>query len=198
MPAKKSPADKYLKGPLQKGSGGTVYLTFDDGPSPYTSSILSILDRTGSTATFFHLGVNEPGFPHADARIRAQGSKVASHSYDHPDLTTRTAAQLKGQITHGPKARCFRPPYGATNAAVRKALAKAGLREVLWSVDTLDWTKPGVTALAKTGRLKSIGNGTIVLLHDGGGDRSQTVAALPRVIADLHARGYQIRALPYC
>jgi peptidoglycan/xylan/chitin deacetylase (PgdA/CDA1 family) len=52
--------------------------------------------------------------------------------------------------------------------------------------------------LARTGRLKSIGNGTIVLLHDGGGDRSQTVAALPRVIADLHARGYQIRALPYC
>ena len=131
-------------------------------------------------------------------RIRAQGSKVANHSYDHPDLTTRTAAQLKWQIKHGPKAKCFRPPYGATNAAVRKAIAKAGLREVLWSVDTLDWTKPGVTTLAKTGRLKSIGNGTIVLMHDGGGDRTQTVAALPRVIADLHARGYQVRALPYC
>ena len=72
------------------------------------------------------------------------------------------------------------------------------MREVLWSVDTLDWTKPGVTTLARTGRLKSIGNGTIVLMHDGGGDRTQTVAALPRVIADLHARGYQVRALPYC
>jgi peptidoglycan/xylan/chitin deacetylase (PgdA/CDA1 family) len=198
VPAKKSSGDKYLKGPLKKGSGGTVYLTFDDGPSPYTSSILSTLDRTGSTATFFHLGVNEVGFPHADARIRAQGSKVASHSYDHPDLTARTAAQLKWQIKHGPKAKCFRPPYGATNAAVRKAISHAGLREVLWSVDTLDWTKPGVTTLAKTGRLKSIGNGTIVLMHDGGGDRTQTVAALPRVIADLHARGYQVRALPYC
>ena len=198
VPAKKSSGAKYLKGPLKKGPGGTVYLTFDDGPSPYTSSILSILDRTGSTATFFHLGVNEAGFPHADAAIRAQGSKVANHSYDHPDLTTRTAAQLKRQITHGPKAKCFRPPYGAADAAVRKAIAKAGLREVLWSVDTLDWTKPGVTTLAKTGRLKSIGNGTIVLMHDGGGDRTQTVVALPRVIADLHARGYQVRALPYC
>ena len=123
---------------------------------------------------------------------------MANHSYDHPDLTTRTAAQLKWQITHGPKAKCFRPPYGATNAAVRKAIAKAGMREVLWSVDTLDWTKPGVTTLAKTGRLKSIGNGTIVLMHDGGGDRTQTVAALPRVIADLHARGFKVRALPYC
>jgi peptidoglycan/xylan/chitin deacetylase (PgdA/CDA1 family) len=198
VPAKKSSSDKYLKGPLRKGPGGTVYLTFDDGPGPYTGSILSILDRTGSTATFFHLGVNEGGFPHADAKIRAQGSKVASHSYDHPDLTTRTPAQLKRQIKHGPKAKCFRPPYGATNAAVRKAIAKAGLRQVMWDVDTLDWTKPGVSTLAKTGRLKSIGNGTVVLMHDGGGDRSQTVAALPTVIADLHARGYQVRALPYC
>jgi peptidoglycan/xylan/chitin deacetylase (PgdA/CDA1 family) len=198
VPAQKSSGARYLKGPLKKGPGGTVYLTFDDGPSPYTSSILTTLDRTGSTATFFHLGVNEGGFPHADARIRAQGSKVANHSYDHPDLTTRTPAQLRRQITHGPQGKCFRPPYGATNAAVRKAIAEAGLREVLWSVDTLDWTKPGVTTLAKTGRLKSIGNGTIVLMHDGGGDRTQTVAALPRVIADLHARGYQVRALPYC
>lgn len=197
-PAKKSSSAKYLKGPLKKGSGGTVYVTFDDGPSPYTPSILSILDRTGSTATFFHLGVNEGGFPHADARIRAQGSKVANHTYDHPDLTTRTAAQLKWQITHGPKAKCFRPPYGATDAAVRKAISHAGLRQVLWDVDTLDWTKPGVTTLAKTGRLKSISNGSIVLMHDGGGDRTQTVAALPRVIADLQARGYKIRALPYC
>lgn len=198
VPAKKPSGGKYLMGPLKKGPGGTVYLTFDDGPSPYTASILTILDRTGSTATFFHLGVNEGGFPHADARIRAQGSKVANHSYDHPDLTTRTPAQLRGQIKHGPKAKCFRPPYGATNAAVHKAIAKAGLREVLWDVDTLDWTKPGVATLAKTGRLKSIGNGTIVLMHDGGGDRTQTVAALPRLIADLHARGYQVRALPYC
>lgn len=197
-PKVKTSGSRYLKGPLKKGPGGTVYLTFDDGPSPFTSSILGILDRTGSTATFFHLGVNEAGFPHADARIRAQGSKVANHSYDHPDLTTRTPAQLKGQIKHGPKAKCFRPPYGATNAAVHKAITHAGLREVLWDVDTLDWTKPGVTTLAKTGRLKSIGNGTIVLMHDGGGDRRQTVAALPTVIADLHARGYQVRALPYC
>ena len=197
-PKAKSSGARYLKGPLKKGPGGTVYLTFDDGPSPYTSSILSILDRTGSTATFFHLGVNEGGFPHADARIRAQGSKVANHSYDHPDLTTRTASQLKWQIMHGPPAKCFRPPYGATNAAVHKAIEHAGLREVLWDVDTLDWTKPGVSTLARTGRLKSIGNGTIVLMHDGGGVRTQTVAALPTVIADLHARGFRVRALPYC
>lgn len=197
-PSAKPGSGKYLKGPLKKGKGGTVYLTFDDGPGVATPTILAILTRTGSTATFFHLGVNEPYFPHADARIRAQGSKVANHSYDHPDLTTRTPAQLTWQIKHGPKAKCFRPPYGATNSAVRTAIAHAGMRQVLWDVDTLDWTKPGVATLAKTGRLKSITNGSIVLMHDAGGDRSQTVAALPTIIADLHARGYQVRALPSC
>lgn len=197
-PKGKAASKKYLTGPLKKGAGGTVYLTFDDGPGVSTQAILNILSRTSSTATFFHLGVNEPGFRHADARIRAQGSKVASHSYDHPDLTTLTASRLKWQVTHGPRAKCFRPPYGATNKAVRKAIAHAGMREVLWSVDTLDWTRPGVSTLAKTGRLKSVTNGSIVLMHDAGGDRRQTVAALPTVIADLHARGYQVRALPYC
>lgn len=191
-------SSKYLKGPLKKGKGGTVYLTFDDGPGVATPQILAILSRTRSTATFFHLGVNEPGFLHADDRIRAQGSKVANHTYNHPDLTTLSASQLRWQINHGPKAKCFRPPYGATDNAVHKAVARAGMREVLWSVDTLDWTKPGTATLAKSGRLKSITNGSIVLMHDGGGDRSQTVAALPTIIADLHARGYKVRALPYC
>lgn len=197
-PSAKPAANKYLKGPLTKGKGGTVYLTFDDGPGVATPKILAILTRTGSTATFFHLGVNEPFFPHADARIRAQGSKVANHSYDHPDLTSRTPKQLAWQIHHGPNAKCFRPPYGATDSAVRKAIARAGMRQVLWDVDTFDWTKPGVATLAKTGRLKSITNGSVVLMHDAGGDRTQTVAALPTIIADLHARGYQVRALPYC
>jgi peptidoglycan/xylan/chitin deacetylase (PgdA/CDA1 family) len=199
---KKAPAkvsdQRYLKGRLTKGSGGTVYLTFDDGPSPFTGRILDVLTRTGSTATFFHLGVNEPGFPRTDAQIRAQGSKIANHSYDHPDLTTLTGSQLRWQLSHGPKARCFRPPYGATNAAVRKAIADAGMRQVLWDVDTLDWMKPGVTTLAKTGRLKGIRNGSIILMHDGGGERTQTVAALPTILADLHARGFKVRALPHC
>lgn len=196
--SKKPASNKYLNGPLKKGKGGTVYLTFDDGPGVSTLEVLDILSRTGSTATFFHLGVNEADFPSADARIQAQGSKVANHSYNHPDLTKLTASQLRWQLSHGPRGKCFRPPFGATNAAVRKAIARAGMREVLWSVDTLDWTKPGVTTLAKTGRLKGVSNGTIILMHDGGGDRTQTVAALPTIIADLKARGYQVRALPFC
>ncbi len=195
--SKKKPPE-YLAGPLTKGSGGTVYLTFDDGPSPYTARILQVLSRTGSTATFFHLGINEPGYPHAAAAIREQGSKIGNHSFNHPDLTTLTAAQLRWQIRNGPRARCFRQPYGASDAAVRAAIAKAGMRQVLWDVDTFDWTKPGVSTLAESGRLKAIRSGSVILMHDGGGDRSQTVAALPSIIRDLHARGFKVRALPYC
>lgn len=188
----------YLTGPLRKGSGGTVYLTFDDGPGPATPAVLAILSRTGSTATFFQLGTNTAAYPGMAARVRAQGSRVGNHSYDHPDLTRLTKSQVRWQLAHGPSGRCFRPPYGATDAAVRAAIARAGMRQVLWSVDTLDWSRPGTATLAKTGRLKTIRSGSIILMHDGGGDRSQTVAALPRIIADLHARGYRVRALPYC
>lgn len=196
--AAKGKPSRYLHGKLTKGRGGTVYLTFDDGPSPYTAQILATLSASGSTATFFHLGANESGFPHADAAIRKQGSKVANHTYDHPDLTRLSAKQLSWQLRHGPKAKCFRPPYGATNVTVGKAIKKAGMREVLWTIDTLDWSRPGVPTLAKTGRLKAVRNGSIILMHDGGGDRSQTVAALPTVIKDLQARGFTLRALPYC
>ncbi|MDN5770633.1 MAG: polysaccharide deacetylase family protein, partial [Microlunatus sp.] len=128
----KKKGSTYLSGPLKEGSGGTVYLTFDDGPGTFTPKILKILSRSGSTATFFHLGVNERGFPKMDAQIRAQGSRVANHSYNHPDLTRLSASQLRWQLRHGPKAKCFRPPYGATNNTVRKAVGKAGMRQVLW------------------------------------------------------------------
>jgi peptidoglycan/xylan/chitin deacetylase (PgdA/CDA1 family) len=157
-----------------KSKGGVVYLTFDDGPSAYTPQVLSILRRTGSTATFFQLGVNRPG-----------------HS-------SVIAAQLRDQIANGPDVECFRPPYGATNATVRRAVAAAGQRQVLWDVDTLDWSKPGVSTLKAVGLRKSIGSGSIILMHDGGGNRSQTVAALPTLIDHLQSRGYKVRALPYC
>ena len=178
---------------------GVVYLTFDDGPGPATLPILSILDRTGSTATFFQLGANAYGQQWARAAIHAQGSNIGNHSYDHPDLTTLTPAALHAQIANGVPARCFRPPYGATNAAVRRAIHAAGAYEVLWTVDTLDWTRPGVRALKRIGSSPAIHDGSIILMHDGGGDdRSQTIAALPTIVKDIQARGYRVRALPYC
>jgi peptidoglycan-N-acetylglucosamine deacetylase len=181
-----------------KSSRGVVYMTFDDGPGAYTPQVLSILRRTGSTATFFQLGVNRPGHSSMIAAIKAQGSNIGNHTYSHRDLTTLSASQLRYQIANGPDTKCFRPPYGATNATVRRAVAAAGQRQVLWTVDTLDWSKPGVSSLKAIGLRKSIGSGSIILMHDGGGDRTQTVAALPGLIRNLQSRGFKVRALPYC
>jgi peptidoglycan-N-acetylglucosamine deacetylase len=178
--------------------GRTVYLTFDDGPGPYTRQVLEILRDTGSTATFFQLGINAEGEDEINDAIEAQGSNIANHSYSHPDLTTLSAAKLRYQIANGPKSKCFRPPYGATNARVRKAIAAAGARQVLWTVDTLDWQKPGVGQLEYYGKSKLVQDGGIILMHDGGGEREQTVAALPEMIKGLKARGFKVRALPYC
>ena len=180
------------------GRSKVVYLTFDDGPSPYTPRVLQILRDTGSTATFFQLGVNTPGHDQLTAAIRAQGSTIGNHSYDHPDLTRLSASQLRRQIRRGPTSTCFRPPYGATNAGVRAAIRRAGARQVLWTVDTRDWTRPGVKELRRIGRSPQIRPGSIILMHDGGGNRDQTVAALPALISHLHARGFQVRALPGC
>lgn len=192
------PKNKKASTKKRQKDGGVVYLTFDDGPSNYTPKILKVLRDTGSTATFFQLGVNRPGHDKTIAAIKAQGSNIANHTYNHPDLTRQSNAEVWRQLHLGPKAKCFRPPYGATNARIHHAVRKSGMREVLWTVDTLDWQKPGVKTLEKFGKSRQVRNGAIILMHDGGGERDQTVAALPKLIKSLQARGFKARALPYC
>jgi peptidoglycan/xylan/chitin deacetylase (PgdA/CDA1 family) len=203
-PSDKAPADRTGKSSRPSAEqpaakhGGTVYLTFDDGPSPYTPAILKILRSTRSTATFFELGFRQAQYPGAATQVRAEGSSIGNHTYNHPDLTALTAAQIRWQVTHGPRGRCLRPPYGATDRRVRNVVAQQGLREVLWSIDTLDWSRPGTAKIIKAATGPAVRAGSIVLLHDGGGDRSQTVAALPKIIRTLQQRGYVIRRIPGC
>jgi peptidoglycan-N-acetylglucosamine deacetylase len=184
------------KAPIKRG--GVVYLTFDDGPGPYTPAILNVLRATHSTATFFELGFRQAQYPAEAGRIRASGSSVGNHTYNHPNLTKLTPGQIRWQVAHGPRSRCVRPPYGATNRAVQRILNQQGLRQVLWSVDTQDWSRPGVEHIVKVATGPDVGAGTIVLMHDGGGNRSQTVSALPRIITTLQQRGYVIRRIPGC
>ncbi len=184
--------------PLKPGSRGVVYLTFDDGPGPYTPAVLRILRQTHSTATFFEMGNHRQEWPVLARRVRAQGNAIGNHTYDHPDLTKLSPAKLTWELDHGPVARCVRPPYGATNAKVRAAIGARGARQVLWSVDTRDWTRPGAMAVFARASGPAVRNGSIVLMHDGGGDRSETVAALPAIIQALHYRGYVVRRLPGC
>jgi peptidoglycan-N-acetylglucosamine deacetylase len=178
--------------------GGTVYLTFDDGPSQYTPAILNVLRATHSTATFFELGFRQAQYPMEAAQIRAQGSNIGNHTYNHPDLTKLTPRQIQWQLAHGPRSSCVRPPYGATNRTVERILSREGLREVLWTIDTRDWSRPGIKRIVQAASGPSVRAGSIVLMHDGGGDRSETVAALRHVISALQHQGYTIRRIPGC
>jgi peptidoglycan-N-acetylglucosamine deacetylase len=178
--------------------GGTVYLTFDDGPSQYTPAILNVLRATHSTATFFELGVRQAQHPTEAAQIRAEGSNIGNHTYNHPDLTKLRPRQIQWQLAHGPRSSCFRPPYGTTNRTVERILSRQGLRQVLWTIDSRDWSRPGTKHIVKAATGPSVRAGSIVLLHDGGGDRSETIAALPYIIAALQHQGYVVRRIPGC
>jgi peptidoglycan/xylan/chitin deacetylase (PgdA/CDA1 family) len=132
------------------------------------------------------------------AQVRAQGSNIGNHTYSHPDLTALTPGQIRWEVAQGPRSRCVRPPFGATNSNVRRIVVQQGLREVLWTTDTLDWSRPGATQIVTRATGPTVRGGSIVLMHDGGGDRSQTVAALPKIISALQQRGYVIRRIPGC
>jgi peptidoglycan/xylan/chitin deacetylase (PgdA/CDA1 family) len=177
---------------------GIVYLTFDDGPSRYTPAILEILRATHSTATFFELGFRQAERPREAAHVRAGGSNIGNHTYSHSDLTKLKPGEISSEVARGPRSRCVRPPFGATNPTVGRILARKGLRQVLWTVDTRDWDRPGRKHIVKAATGPAVRAGSIVLMHDGGGDRSQTVAALPEIIATLQQRGYVVRRIPGC
>lgn len=176
---------------------GKVSLTFDDGPDPnYTPEVLDILDRYDVKATFFVIGSNVRLHPEILEDIRERGHVVAHHSVTHPQLDKVSPAKLEEEITLGTKLiedvldekpTCLRPPYGARNSRVDERVRANGMEVLMWQVDTNDWKKPGAGAIESTGA--SADSTEVVLMHDGGGERSQTVAALPGMIQKLKAKG---------
>lgn len=177
--------------------GKVVHLTFDDGPSDWTPAVLRILTAHDATATFFVLGAQAELRPHLLGRIRRQGSVIGNHTVTHPQLTRLSDKQIRWQLATGPHSRCFRPPYGATDPRVVRIARSLGMRQVLWSADSRDWELPGRRAITDKALL-GLRTGAIILMHDGGGDRAQTVAALPGLLEELARRGYRVRALPGC
>jgi len=186
----------YNVGPRQ------VALTFDDGPAiPYTSQMLSVLNKYEVPATFFVAG-NAVSFGSDSLRAVARsGHSVQVHAWDHTAFTslsdysiglqiTRTSAAVKAAT--GKRTSCFRSPYGSTNTRVRAAAARVGhAPEILWNVDPQDWRRPAPSTLASHILSRADGRGLLVVLHDGGGSRTNTVAAMPTVIEGLKARGYE-------
>jgi peptidoglycan/xylan/chitin deacetylase (PgdA/CDA1 family) len=176
-----------------------VYLTFDDGPHPrYTAQILAILRKYGVRATFFEVGQNVSRYPYLTRRADLYGNSVQNHTWSHPDLRHVTWATFKSQVQTtdrviraqtGSNPRCLRPPYGATNSLVSKRATALGKKIRRWSVDPRDWSRPGTSVIVRR-VLAAVQSGSVVLMHDGGGNRSQTVAALPTILRTLKARGY--------
>jgi peptidoglycan/xylan/chitin deacetylase (PgdA/CDA1 family) len=190
------------------GAGGSlpVALTFDDGPWPHTTAqILTILVQRQAPATFFVVGRQVERYPELVRQELTAGMTVGSHSWSHPQPFNRLPpARIRDEITHGRRTLGplrvrpvgFRPPGGAASPAVLAAAQGLGERTVLWSVDPADW-HPGVTADQLVWRvLAAVRPGAIVLLHDGGGNRSATVAALPAIIDGLRRLGLTLTMVP--
>ena len=181
-----------------------VYLTFDDGPTPaWTPRVLALLARYQARATFFVLGRSAAAHPELVRQEFAAGHGVGNHTWSHRRLTNLSGAQLVAEVNAtstairqitGAPVRCLRPPFATVDAASAEQVRALGLRLVLWDIDTNDWLRPGTGAIAGRvlGRVRS---GDVILMHDGGGNRSQTVAALEQVLATLSARGYRFHAL---
>ncbi len=187
------------RGLVRNGPRGqkVVALTFDDGPSTYTPGFLRVLRRKHVNGTFFELGQEVSGNASLMRKILAEGNEIGNHSTHHnaypgyADLAF-TSARIK-RLTHF-RPCLFRPPYGAVNSGVVSAAAQAGMRTVTWDVDPTDWATPGTGAIYS--RVVSAARpGSIILMHDGGGNRSETLAALPRIIDNLRHRGYRFKTV---
>ncbi|MER7708067.1 polysaccharide deacetylase family protein [Kitasatospora sp. NPDC097605] len=198
-----------LGGRLVTGGTGTaplVALTFDDGPDPeFTPRVLEVLRRHDAPAAFFCIGLQALAHPDVVRRIADAGQTLGNHSWSHAYLPDLGPAGLARQLGHTRDAiaeacgddrpvRWLRPPYGGRSPELLRAVDESGLITVLWDVDAKDWSRPGPEVIAER-VLGQVRPGSVILMHDGGDDRSQTVAALPAVITGLRARGYRLVSL---
>lgn len=197
--------------------GGTennkVVLTFDDGPDEkYTPQILDILKKYNIPATFFIMGINASTHPDILQRIVEEGHELGNHTYTHPDVTVISAEQLRIELDAterliegvvGRKSLLFRPPYAEDiepttpdQIAPLAISSDLGYYTVGINIDPTDWNRPGTDAIVNTvvnQRIEGVGN--VILMHDSGGDRSQTVEALPQIIESLQNAGYQFASV---
>jgi len=179
-----------------------VALTFDDGPSPeYTPQVLQILRENDVHATFCLIGLQVKKYPELVRQIVAEGHKVADHSLNHCEFLSRcTEKKMKEEIVGdkeliestvpGTTVEYYRAPGGDWSRKVRETAFEAGMKPLGWSVDTKDWQCPGEKQILKTVKAQ-LHPGGIILMHDAGGDRKQSVAALKTLIPQLKEEGYE-------
>ncbi|MFD6323731.1 polysaccharide deacetylase family protein [Streptomyces sp. NPDC058442] len=183
------------------GRGRTMVLTFDDGPDPrHTPDILDTLAAYDVRAMFFVCGEMASYHKSLLARMSDEGHVVGNHTWSHPLLTTLSRSGIRSEMErtsdviedgYGERPQWFRAPYGAWNRAAFRLGAELGMEPLAWTVDTLDWTRPGTRAIVD--RVKDgAAPGVVVLSHDAGGDRSQSVRALREYLPGLLDSGYRV------
>jgi len=174
-----------------------IALTFDDGPSKYTSQILDILERYGVRATFCVVGNLVNARKDTIGRASGLGCEIIGHSWDHRDLSKLTAGEIKKQLNDTSAAiesvtgiypKLYRPPYGAVSSALKNTSAELGYALINWSIDPLDWSNRNADMVYKE-IMTNVNNRAIVLSHDLYGS---TADAMERVIPELISRGYQL------
>ena len=187
--------------PPPDGDAPVIYFTFDDGPHPvYTPQVLDVLASYGVKATFFVVGSLVEMYPRTTQRIIDEGHTVGNHTWNHEslaglpreefdDTVGRTQALLGAHATD-----CLRPPYALTDAFTREWAAEHGLSLSLWNVDPEDWRAPAALEIAQH-IVDHARDGAIILLHDGGDDRSQTVLGLDVALNELTRSGYRFEPL---
>jgi peptidoglycan-N-acetylglucosamine deacetylase len=181
-----------------------IALTFDDGPGPYTPQVLSVLEAAHVRATFFAIGRMERYFAASTEQELRDGDVVGNHTENHPLLARLSAreqheelfeATVRLELAGAPRPQLFRPPYGSFNAITMRELQAMKMLMVLWSVDTADYQQPGTSVIVQHA-LTDAKPGGIILMHDGGGNRAQTVEALPIIIRELRRQGYHLVTVP--
>ncbi|WP_406155369.1 bifunctional polysaccharide deacetylase/glycosyltransferase family 2 protein [Streptomyces sp. NBC_01023] len=188
-----------------------IVLTFDDGPDPeWTPKVLDELKKYHAHAVFFVTGTMASRYPALVRRMVAEGHEVGVHTFNHPDLSYQSKSRIDRELSQtqlalagaaGIRSSLFRPPYSSfadalddKNWPVVKYIGSRGYITVLDSIDSEDWQRPGVPTILRNATPEG-GQGAIVLMHDSGGNRAQTVAALGRYLPELQRRGYEFASL---
>ncbi|MGI5358679.1 polysaccharide deacetylase family protein [Streptomyces sp. CA-252508] len=183
------------------GAGRSMVLSFDDGPDPrYTPAILSTLRQYGVRAMFFVCGETAAVNQDLLREMADDGHVVGNHSWSHPLIPRLRPSRIRDELgstsdlierTLGSPPLWYRAPYGAWNRHSFEIGAELGMEPLAWTVDTLDWQEPGTGPIVRR-VLDGAGPGVVVLSHDAGGDRSQSVAALRTYLPELLAAGYHL------
>lgn len=193
-----APSDKAQDRPVDCSKDKCVALTFDDGPTPYTDRLLSVLTDAGAKATFFMIGNKVAANPDGARRVAEAGMEIGNHTWEHPNMTTIPAAEVPAQLSRAQDAiaaatgrtpTIWRPPGGLTDPAVNEVAARDGLAGILWDVIPFDWINDSDINATRYMLMTQIRPGSVVLFHDS---YSSTVDLVYQFLPVLKANGYHL------